>query len=398
MQGNKIIKVFFISMAALIFYFYASHNSEPKKSEGTEIVETELPANALSTDTTAEDFTKSPYYNDPINIRLRNFDSLPVGSIYQLYDFIKTNNLCALTKYRFSTFDIVKALMTATSEIKNNPEHIDLVGHLISINSPIFKPEGAPLESKNEVALFHYALYLAGIFNDFESRYNASTEDLEKANDLLIELKQSYPDNGAYPFVRAGILAQLNYNEEIIKMEYLEAFEKNKFTSHSAKIDRVLFEKSLTSPVFLQLRMDLSMTIGYANTTAHLSRLQKILKRKDLDFNKKAQDFGIKMMDLSHVPKGASSSWHYDTNSYLIGEYILRSLHHIENPKAKWKSLGFKNLMNPIDEPHPEITSRIHNDLISKCDSPQLEKDVAIIRQDYIDYMKKNGALIDLIN
>lgn len=398
MKARTFQKLFFISIAVAVVYSYKNNKSDLIENEEPLYNETELSEPELQTQTSSSDNSESSNSKNPFSLRYLNYDNLPLGSHYQLFDFIKNNDVCAITKYRFSTMDIVKALMTATSEVKSNPEDIDLVQHLISVNSPIFKPEDSPIESKNEVALFYYALYLAGIFNDFENRDAASTEDLEKANDLLIELKQTNPHNGAYPFVRAGILGQLKYGEEIIKMEYLEAFEKNKFTNYSAKIDRVLFEKSLTSPAFLQLRTDLSSSIGYASTISHLSRLQKILKLKDLHFNKKAQDFGIKMMDLSHVPRGANSAWHYDSFNFRIGEYVLRSLHHIENPNAKWKSLGFKSSMMPIHDPHPEITSRIHTDLIVNCDSPQLNKDLAIIRQDYIDYMKKNGALIDLIN
>lgn len=309
-----------------------------------------------------------------------------------LLELIAKEDLCSLNQLKFELNDMAAALISATSDLKTNTNDLNLIEKLILNKSPLFFTDAVITDTEDEVLKYFNATALAVLLSE-DTNVSPPKDELEKANDLFKELKQIDTENSLYPFLRAKIMGELGYSDDLVRAEFLEAFERKKIETHIGRIQRSLFEKSLTSPAYRVVGFKMLSKIRYPNIIKFSLPFSKLLKQKDPSFNIKAQSYGHRLIDISQVPKSVFAQNNYDTFVYSLGTSILRSLQYIENPGVEWKAgTPFYELFHYPKSDEGKTLIGFYDELQSNCNSKNMTKKLNLVREQYKKFIEKYPA------
>lgn len=145
-------------------------------------------------------------------------EKIPISEVISA---MENDNLCEVVSQlqKKSVFNVETASALVAS-LGSSPALLELYG----AHGPFFG-EAGKTSYKNKLSKFFLALRLAGLLH----YSNVGSQDLPKAQEILLELEKEEPSNGAYPFVRLYVEKGMKYSTEKLTLAAAKAASASYF-------------------------------------------------------------------------------------------------------------------------------------------------------------------------
>lgn len=326
-------------------------------------------------------------------------DALPLkkqmSSYEELLKKLNSNDYCDLNFEEYHQSDKVKALMQAPDIYVGNSKHDDTILLLFS-GGALTKNQSnlAPVTSNDWLFEYYEALLLGDYISNFENDVS-SKRDPEKAEKIFKHLEEKFPDNGVFPFVRAGLLKRLDADRNLIRQELIHAMDAPYFEPYIQLVASRLYQKGLSNTAYFFLSVDVysKMAIPIFNESYNL--LINYLDGENYDeFIKKAEAFAYKIRPAQIPPNGRWEFVEWDALRYsnyvrLLNKILkVTALPDDERPNLK----KLKEVLNydvfMAESPFIVVWGADRK----VCIKQMINNEVAAEGARYLDYIKKYGS------
>lgn len=268
----------------------------------------------------------------------------PAGSDPGAYTFVKKlyndDKICELLKLNGETKIKGSDLLLENSEFAPlTADERAVLNELFTVQGPLQgflgRPGLIPIE-------FFNALILADRWMGAKVQQSF---DLERSRQIMEDLKQRDPTNGAYSFFLAEILSRLGSDDETVLREYEESFTRPRFDTFVTTIARHMVERGLINVSYLMTAIGISASFPIPDYLHSNKLLRSFIEKGRDDFRKSSLDLASKFMAAGLKAKGQfefTGGW--SSIEYIIGYKLKKRVYEILYPEKKVLESDFHEL------------------------------------------------------
>lgn len=320
----------FVFIIAIVAYLFASNSgkSEPAESKSLQTIQNEKPIAKEDVSVRAPAGLKTP--TQSVSKEKKSINAVSE----ELRQIIANNDYCGFQKYDFRKHskDDREYMLDFVFGTKNEDSGDDDKGwDLECFHSKcrgqvgdFFGPD------LSEATKFYNALYLGGLSMADDS--DLSVEEFQRSYNMLLELTNKNPSNGAYPFFLAAIENKLKMPQEKIDEHIRMALLASEFELFYSKILRQMYIKyglrnPLTNAVFFAAQDDYGPSLNLP------TKLLNAFVKKHSEFQDSAMQLGEKLM-ASFQNQNYQDQW-WETIPFSFGRSISKSAFEAKYPGRK---------------------------------------------------------------